>query len=266
MKKWTTRALRNLKSNDTIVDTISMLTCYDFQTAQILNDSNVDLILVGDSLGNVILGYENTVSVTVSDMITFGSAVKRGAPNKFTVVDMPFGSYATQMHAIENGINIFQQTKCEALKLEGASEEIITSIQKLTSSGVPIMGHIGLIPQSVHQLGGYYTHGKTEDEADKLIKQAKDLEQAGVFSIVLECITEEIARKIEESISIPTIGIGSGSYTTGQVLVLNDLLGMGKNKVPSFCKPVSNLYGTKLQLVENYVNSIKARKLDELDH
>ena len=266
MKKWTTRALRNLKCDNNYSNTLSMLTCYDFQTAQVLNDSNVDLILVGDSVGNVILGHENTVSVTVNDMITFGAAVKRGAPSKFTVVDMPFGSYATQALAIENGIKIFQQTKCEALKLEGASDEVISSILKLTSSGVPIMGHIGLIPQSVHQLGGYYTHGKTEGEASKLIEQAKELEQAGAFSIVLECITGEISKRIEESISIPTIGIGSGNYTTGQVLVLNDLLGLGKNKIPSFCEPVANLYGTKLKLVDNYINSIKSRKLDELGH
>lgn len=267
MKKWTTRALRKLKHNGAAAkDTISMLTCYDFQTAQMLNESDLDLILVGDSLGNVILGYENTVSVTVNDMITFGSAVKRGAPDKFTVVDMPFGSYATETMAIKNALKIFQDTKCEALKLEGASTDILSSIKKLTIAGIPVMGHIGLTPQSVHQLGGYYTHGKTNQEAIKLIEQAKELEKAGAFSIVLECVTSEIAKEIDKSVSIPTIGIGSGKDTTGQVLVLNDLLGLGKKPAPSFCSPVSALYETKLKLTNEYIKSTKLSRSTEIDH
>ena len=258
MKPWTTKKLRNLKKVDG--QKISMLTCYDFQTAQMLEDSNVDLILVGDSLGNVILGYETTVSVTIEDMITFGAAVKRGAPSKFTVIDLPFGTYATKELAIKNGLKLFQNTKAESLKLEGHSDEITQSIKLLTSAGVPIMGHLGLTPQSVHEQGGYFTHGKTTIEEEKILRQAQELEEAGVFAIVLECVTETLAEKIDQTLSIPTIGIGSGRKTTGQVLVLNDLLGLGKSAPPSFCKPVSNLFNEKLKLTNSYIKSVNQSK------
>tara|TARA_B100000925_G_scaffold87749_1_gene63206 strand:- start:88 stop:876 length:789 start_codon:yes stop_codon:yes gene_type:complete len=254
MKPWTTKKLRNLKKTNG--QKLSMLTCYDFQTAQMLNESQVDLILVGDSLGNVILGYDTTVSVTLQEMIIFGSAVKRGAPNKFTVIDLPFGTYATRDLAIKNGLELFQKTKAESLKLEGHSKEILQSIELLTSAGVPIMGHLGLTPQSVHEQGGYFTHGKTSEEEDKIINQAIELENAGVFAIVLECVTSRLAKIIEEKITIPTIGIGSGNGTTGQVLVLNDLLGLGKNDPPSFCQPVSKLFNEKLKLTNTYIESV----------
>ena len=255
MKKWNTKKLRELKKAP--FKPLSMLTCYDYQTAQMLNESLVDLILVGDSVGNVILGYPNTVSVSLDEMITFGAAVKRGAPQKFTVVDMPFGTYATKDLAIKNGLCLFQKTNAEALKLEGHSSEILKSINLLTNSGVPVMGHLGLTPQSVHQQGGYFTHGKSNKEKTLILKNAKELQEAGAFALVLECVTCELAAEIESELTIPTIGIGSGDKTSGQVLVINDLLGMGQKAPPSFCQPISSLYSKKLELTNSYIGQLK---------
>lgn len=235
---------------------LSMLTCYDFQTAQLLNETELDLVLVGDSLGNVMLGYDTTVEVTLNDMITFASAVKRGAPDKFTVVDMPFGTYATMETGVQNAITLFQKTKAEALKLEGASTEFCALIKRLTEVGIPVMGHIGLTPQSVHQQGGYYTHGKSESAKDRLFKEAKALQDAGCFSLVLECVTPELASELTEVLQIPTIGIGSGTQTDGQVLVINDLLKMGPHLPPSFCKPVADFYELKRQGVELFLKDV----------
>ena len=240
---------------------LSMLTCYDFQTAQLLNETTLDLILVGDSLGNVILGYDTTVEVTLNDMITFASAVKRGAPDKFTVVDMPFGTYATLDKGLENAIELFQKTKAEAIKLEGASSDFCQLIKRLTEVGIPVMGHIGLTPQSVHQQGGYYTHGKSDSAKDRLFNEAKALQEAGCFALVLECLTPELASELTEVLSIPTIGIGSGNQTDGQVLVINDLLKMGPTRPPSFCKPVADFYELKRQGVELFLKDLSQASL-----
>ena len=224
--KWTTKKLRQLKSKKSRAK-LGMLTCYDYQTACALNSSNVDLILVGDSLGNVVLGHKTTCSVGLDEMIIFGAAVKRGAPDKFTIVDMPFGTYANQSHALKNGIKLFQKTEAESLKLEGANTQVLESIEALVGTGIPIVGHIGLTPQFFHQQGGYFTHGKTSKEKDILIDQAIKIQEAGASLIVLECITPEVSSEITKQLSIPTIGIGSGTDTDGQVLVINDLLGSG---------------------------------------
>lgn len=245
-------------------NSLQMLTCYDFQTAQLLNDTQVDLLLVGDSLGNVILGYETTVQVSLEEMTIFSSAVKRGAPNKFVVADLPFGTYATFEDGVKNGLKLFQSAKVESIKLEGASEHHLDIIKRLTQSGVPVMGHIGLTPQSVHELGGYYQHGKDEASKARLLKEAKDLEQAGAFAIVLECVKEEVATQITKTLSIPTIGIGAGPLTDGQVLVINDLLKMGAGKTPLFCKPIADLFSTKKELVSGYLETNKLiHKSDE---
>lgn len=249
MKKHTTRTLKKSKSQN-----LQMLTCYDFQTAQMLNETPLDMILVGDSLGNVVLGYETTVEVTLDEMILFSSAVKRGAKEKFVVADMPFGTYASFEKGLENSLRLFQSTKVEAIKLEGASDMLCDLIQRLCDNGVPVMGHIGLRPQSVHQMGGYYTHGKTYDSAEQLKKEALKLEKAGCFAIVLECVDSDLAKEITQSLAIPTIGIGSGRQTDGQVLVLNDLLHMGKEAPPSFCTPVANLFELKKKYVTEYLN------------
>ena len=234
---------------------LQMLTCYDYQTACMLNETELDLILVGDSLGNVILGYENTVQVTLNDMITFSSAVKRGAKDKFVIADLPFGTYATMEMAINNAIELFQKSNVEALKLEGATKLHLEIIKRITETGIPVMGHIGLTPQSVHQLGGYYTHGKKEEDKDRLINSAKDLQDAGAFAVVLECVEKETSAKVTDLLDIPTIGIGSGKKVDGQVLVINDLLKLGAEMPPSFCKPIANLYDEKKRLIDQYLNN-----------
>lgn len=252
-KKHNTRSLMACK-NTVPSKCIHMLTCYDFQTAQILNDSALDLILVGDSVGNVVLGYDTTIQVSLSEMKIFVAAVKRGAPNKFVVADLPFGSYATFESAIQNSIELFQQTGAESVKLEGANQLNYQIIERLTQIGIPVMGHIGLMPQSVHAQGGYFKHGKKQRDKDRLLAEAISLEKAGCFAIVLECIEEEAAKDITNSLKIPTIGIGSGQKCDGQVLVLNDLIGMTKN-APKFVTPLANLYQLKTDLINNYLKS-----------
>lgn len=233
---------------------LQMLTCYDFQTAQMFNESNIDLLLVGDSLGNVMLGHKTTVEVSMTEMEVFGSAVKRGAPDKFVIVDMPFGSYSYLEQAIDNATILFQRTKAESLKIEGAFNHTLEIIKRLTAIGIPIMGHIGLTPQSVHELGGYFTHGKSEGSCKLLIEQAKQLEQAGVYALVLECVAEKTAAEITNTLGIPTIGIGAGRTVDGQVLVINDLLKNGPDQPPKFCTPITDFYDLKKNLVAKYLH------------
>jgi 3-methyl-2-oxobutanoate hydroxymethyltransferase len=253
MKPMTTKYLRSHKLKKA-GRSLHMLTCYDYQSAQLLNETELDLILVGDSLGNVILGYENTIQVTLEDMITFGAAVKRGAPDKFVIVDLPFGTYTYTEQALNSSIELFRKTNAESVKLEGAYPHHIEIIKRLTESGIPVMGHIGLTPQSVHEQGGYYIHGKDLDTKKKLLADAKALEEAGVYAIVLECVEKELATKITDALKIPTIGIGSGKQTDGQVLVLNDLLKMGPLKAPGFVRPITDLYSLKKSLVNQYIH------------
>lgn len=248
MKKLNVRDLKKSKQGH-----LQMLTCYDYQTAVLLNETDLEMILVGDSLGNVVLGYETTIEVTLEEMEIFGKAVRRGAPDKFLIMDMPFGSYSTVGQGIHSATKLFQNTKCEAVKLEGAYPYQLKLIERLTQTGIPVMGHIGLTPQSVHQQGGYFIHGKTESSAERLIREAKSLEAAGAFSIVLECVEEHVAKEITEKLSIPTIGIGSGKNTDGQVLVINDLLKMGPKTPPKFCHPIADFYQMKKDLLNNYL-------------
>lgn len=248
MKKLNVRDIKKAKQKK-----LQVLTCYDFQTAQVLNETDLDMILVGDSVGNVILGYDTTVEVTLNEMEVFGKAVRRGAPEKFLILDLPFGSYSTVNQGIHSATKLFQATKAEAIKLEGAFPYQLKLIERLTQTGIPVMGHIGLTPQSVHQLGGYFTHGKTEDDAARLMREAKSLQAAGCFSIVLEMVEESIATKITNELSIPTIGIGAGKNTDGQVLVINDLLKLGQRTPPKFCTPIANFYDLKKDLITQYL-------------
>lgn len=248
MKKLNVRDIRKSKGNK-----LQVLTCYDYQTATVLNQTSLDMILVGDSLGNVMLGYDTTVEVSLIEMEIFAKAVRRGAPDKFMIVDLPFGSYSTINQGIHSATKLFQQTKAEAVKLEGAFPYQLKLIERLTQTGIPVMGHIGLVPQSVHQMGGYYVHGKNYESAKKLMAEAKALESAGVFSIVLECVEESLATQISQTLSIPTIGIGSGKKTDGQVLVINDLLKMGPHTPPKFCTPIADLFQTKTDLIQHYL-------------
>ncbi len=248
MKKLNLRDIRKSKQKH-----LQMLTCYDFQTAVILNQTDLDMVLVGDSVGNVMLGYDTTIEVTLEEMEIFSKAVRRGAPDKFLVVDMPFGSYSTITQGVHAATRLFKNTKAEAIKLEGAFPYQLKLIERLTQTGIPVMGHIGLTPQSVHQLGGYYTHGRNETSAEKLMQEAKALEAAGAFSVVLEMVDENVANEITKAVSMITIGIGAGKSTDGQVLVINDLLKLGQHTPPKFCTPIADLYETKKQLLTKYL-------------
>jgi 3-methyl-2-oxobutanoate hydroxymethyltransferase len=252
MKKLNLRDIKKCKQKD-----LQVLTCYDYQTAKLLNETELDMILVGDSLGNVILGHETTVEVTLNEMEIFGKAVRRGSPDKFLILDLPFGSYSTVIQGVHSATKLFQTTKCEAIKLEGAFPYQLKLIERLTQTGIPVMGHIGLTPQSVHQLGGYFTHGKSEDDASRLMREAKALQTAGCFAIVLEMVEENVATKITNELSIPTIGIGSGKKTDGQVLVINDLLKLGPTQPPKFCNPIADLYEVKKDLIIKYLKDQK---------
>lgn len=258
MKALTTREIRKRKVANG-GKPLEMLTCYDYQSAKMLAATSLDMILVGDSAGNVMLGYDTTVPVTLDEMKIFGAAVRRGAPDKFLIVDLPFGATATFDDAIRNSVELFRSTGAQALKVEGASDHILSVIRRLTETGIAVMGHIGLTPQSVHELGGYFTHGKTQDTAHHLLEEAIRLEQAGAFSIVLECVDAETTAMITQKVRVPIIGIGSGDQVDGQVLVLNDLLGLGSGYTPSFVKPVANLFETKKKLIEDYLTESRSR-------
>lgn len=253
MKKWNTRTLKSWKSIKKEPKHLSMLTCYDYQTAQMLNETDVDILLVGDSLGNVMLGMDTTVEVNTTHMEIFASAVRRGAPNKFIVVDLPFGALTSFDKTIEEGMKLFVNTKAESLKIEGAGEFQLSLIKHFVQIGVPVMGHIGLQPQSVHAQGGYFVHGKDEKRAQELLKEAKSLQEAGVFGLVLECVNEDIAKLITSELDIPTIGIGAGTGTDGQVLVINDLLKYGPNRPPKFCTPIADMYEVRKKLLKEYI-------------
>lgn len=233
--------------------TLHMLTCYDYPMAKMLSETNVDLILVGDSLGNVVLGLDSTIPVTTQEMEIFTKAVKRGAPQKYVVVDLPFGSYSTVNQGVLEATKLFKNSGAQAVKLEGAFPYQLKIIERLTQIGVPVMGHIGLKPQSVNVAGGYFTYGKNQSEEQSLIAEAKALEASGVFAIVLECVDENVAKKITSELTIPTIGIGSGKDVDGQVLVLHDLLRIGNHKVPKFCNPEENIFEKSLNAINKYL-------------
>ncbi len=214
---------------------ITMISTYDYWSAMLCEKAGIDCILVGDSLGMVIQGLDTTLPVTLDEVIYHAKAVRRGASNTFIVVDMPFMSYQVNKdEAVKNAGRIMKETGANAVKIEGG-EEIAEVVEKLVSIGIPVMGHLGLTPQSVHALGGYRVQGKTEEEKKRIIKDAKILEQAGVFSIVLEAVPSKLAEEVTELLDIPTIGIGAGSKTDGQVLVLHDMIGIFE-KSPKFVK------------------------------
>ncbi|RMD47273.1 MAG: 3-methyl-2-oxobutanoate hydroxymethyltransferase [Aquificota bacterium] len=214
---------------------ITMISTYEFWSAKICEEAGIDCILVGDSVGMVDGGLKTTLPVKLEEMIYHAKAVRRGAPNTFIVVDMPFMSYQVSVEkAIENAGKIMKETCCNAVKVEGG-EEIVPVVEKLISAGIPVMGHLGLTPQSVHALGGFKVQGKTEEEQKRIIKDAKILEQAGVFAIVLEAIPSQLAEEITDFLEIPTIGIGAGNKTDGQVLVFHDMMGFF-DKSPKFVK------------------------------
>ena len=215
---------------------LSMLTAYDYSTARLMDEAGIHGILVGDSLGNVILGYGDTVSVTMEDMIHHGAAVARGTKRALLVVDMPFLSYQTSAYdAVVNAGRLMKEGRAHAVKLEGG-REMVPQIRAIVQAGIPVMGHLGLTPQAIHALGGYKVQGKDEAAARKLLEDAKALEEAGVFAIVLECVPSALAGLITEAVSVPTIGIGAGAGCDGQILVYQDMLGMFSDFTPKFVR------------------------------
>lgn len=238
---------------------LSMLTAYDYHTAYTIDEAGIDMILVGDSLGNVMLGYENTLAVTVEDMIHHGKAVCRGAKNTFVVVDMPFMSYQTSVtDAVRNAGRIMKETNCQAVKLEGGAV-YADRIKAIVEAGIPVVAHIGLTPQSVNMLGGYKVQGKTVEAAQHLIDDAKAVAEAGAFAITLECVPAALAKKVTESVPALTIGIGAGNGCDGQVLVYQDMLGYTDGFTPKFVKKYANLHEVILEAFKQYKAECESR-------
>jgi 3-methyl-2-oxobutanoate hydroxymethyltransferase len=238
---------------------IAMLTCYDYLGAVIRTETSVDGVLVGDSLGQVVLGHDSTLPVTVDDMIHHACAVRRGLQGPLLVVDMPFLSYqVSDEDALRNAGRMMREAGSEAVKLEGAADATLDRIRLIVGAGIPVMGHLGLTPQSVHELGGYSVRGREKEEADRLRHDALALEEAGCFSIVLELMPTELAGEISRSIRIPTIGIGAGAECDGQVLVLPDMLGLNPSFNPTFLRRFAELGETARRGVDEYVSAVKS--------
>ena len=235
---------------------LTMLTAYDYSTAKLFDEAGVNSILVGDSLGNVMLGYEDTLSVTMEDMIHHGAAVARGAKNALVVIDMPFMSYQTSVYdAVVNAGRLMKEGRGNAVKLEGG-EEVCPQIKAITDCGIPVVAHLGLTPQSVNAFGGYKVQGKDEAAAKKLIDDAKKVEEAGAFALVLECVPAKLAALITKQLSIPTIGIGAGNGCDGQVLVYQDMLGMFSDYVPKFVKQFAKVGDIIKEAVGQYIAEV----------
>ncbi|MBG9467021.1 3-methyl-2-oxobutanoate hydroxymethyltransferase [Bacillus thuringiensis] len=245
---------------------ITMLTAYDYPSAKLAEEAEVDMILVGDSLGMVVLGYDSTVPVTVEDMIHHTKAVRRGAKETFIVTDMPFMSYHVSLQeTMVNARRIVQESGAHALKVEGAGE-VISTIQYLTNAGIPVVAHLGLTPQSVGVLGGYKVQGKDAESAKKLIEDAKKCEEAGAIALVVECVPMQLAELISEQLTIPTIGIGAGQKVDGQVLVYHDLISYGVNRVPKFVKQYTSVQEEIVRGISQYVTEVKTRQFPEEKH
>ena len=243
---------------------VSMLTAYDYNTARTIDEAGIDMILVGDSLGNVMLGYENTLAVTVDDMIHHGKAVCRGAKQAFVVIDMPFMSYqASVEEAVRNAGRIMKETNCQAVKLEGGVE-YADRIKAITQAGIPVVAHIGLTPQSFNALGGYKVQGKSLEQAQKLIQDAEAVAEAGAFAFTLECVPAPLAKLITEQTDALTIGIGAGNGCDGQVLVYQDMLGFTDGFVPKFVKKYADLHSVMLEAFKQYKQECANRSFPEV--
>ena len=245
---------------------ISMLTAYDYSTAKLMDESGINSILVGDSLGNVILGYEDTISVTMEDMIHHTSAVARGAKNALVVADLPFMSYQTSVYdAVVNAGRLMKEGRANAVKLEGG-EEVCPQITAITKAGIPVMAHLGLTPQSINAFGGFKVQGKTSQTAQKLLDNARAVEKAGAFAVVLECVPYKLAEIVTKELKIPTIGIGAGAGCDGQVLVYQDLLGMFSDFTPKFVKKYADLGSIMKDAFKNYIEDINKGEFPKQEH
>lgn len=235
---------------------LTMLTAYDYSTAKLIDGAGVNSILVGDSLGNVVLGYEDTISVTMEDMIHHGAAVARGAKNALVIVDMPFMSYQTSVYdAVVNAGRLMKEGRAGAVKLEGGAS-VCPQIKAITEAGIPVMGHLGLTPQSINAFGGHKVQGKTESAAKKILEDARAVEEAGAFGIVLECVPAKLAELVTKNISIPTIGIGAGNVCDGQVLVYQDMLGMFSDFTPKFVRKFANVGEVMTAAFKEYIKAV----------
>ena len=238
---------------------IAMLTSYDYSTAKIVDAAGIDVILVGDSAANVMAGYETTLPITLDMMIYHARSVVRGVNRALVVVDLPFGTYqGNSKVALDSAIRIMKETEADSVKIEGG-EEIIESVQRIISAGIPVMGHLGLTPQSIHKFGTYNVRAKEEAEAEKLIRDAHLLQEAGCFAIVLEKIPAKLAERVTKELTIPTIGIGAGGATDGQVLVVHDMLGITNDFSPRFLRRYADLHGVMSEAISHYVSDVKAQ-------
>ncbi len=254
IKKVTTHQLQVMKTRG---EKISMLTAYDFTMASILDAAGIDILLVGDSASNVIAGHETTLPITLDQMIYHASSVVRGVNRCLVVVDLPFGSYqGNSLEALNSAIRIMKESGAHSIKLEGGAE-VVESITRIVNSGVPVMGHLGLTPQSIYKFGTYTVRAKEEEEAEELIANAHKLQDAGCFALVLEKIPATLGKRVASELNIPVIGIGAGMYVDGQVLVMHDMLGITKDFSPRFLRRYATLYDTILQATQHYISDIK---------
>lgn len=260
--KITVTRLKEMKKQG---EKIAMLTAYDFGMAQLLDEQRVEVLLVGDSLAMVVLGYENTLAVGVDDMLYHTRAVARGSKRALVVGDMPFLSYQVSKEEALRNAGRFLKAGAEAVKIEGGEVQAET-VSRLVEIGIPVMGHIGLTPQSVHQLGGYKVRGKVLDEAETLVRDAKALDEAGVFAVVLECVPLGVAQIVTAEVTVPTIGIGAGPYCDGQVLVTHDLLGLFQGFAPKFSKQYGRLAAHAATAVADYVSDVKKGEFPDEEH
>lgn len=250
----TVNTFQRLKNNN---EKITMLTAYDYSTAQVLEQAEIDGILVGDSLAMVALGYENTYNITIDEMTVFVKAVARGAKNSFIIGDMPFMSYNLSVaQGLENASKMIK-AGASGVKLEGCNDHILTLIKRCVESGIPVLGHLGFTPQLMNTIGGHKIQGKTSEKIEEILMSAKKLEEAGCFAIVLELMPEESAKYVTENLNIPTIGIGAGKYCSGQIVVTDDILGKFTDFAPKFVKKYANLHDTVLNAVEEYIAEVK---------
>jgi 3-methyl-2-oxobutanoate hydroxymethyltransferase len=254
-KKITTHVLSEMKMKG---EKIAMLTAYDYSMAKIVDQTGLDVILVGDSAANVMAGWETTLPITLDQMIYHAASVVRAVKRAMVVVDMPFGTYqGNSKEAVASAIRMMKETGADALKLEGG-QEILESVTRILSAGIPIMGHLGLTPQSIHKFGTYAVRAKQEDEAKKLVEEAHLLQDAGVFGIVLEKVPAVLAEKVAKELTIPIIGIGAGGGVDGQVLVIHDMLGINQDFSPRFLRRYHNLYAEITGAVGNYIEDVKS--------
>jgi 3-methyl-2-oxobutanoate hydroxymethyltransferase len=257
VKKVTTHVLNEMKLKG---EKIAMLTAYDYSMARILDEAEIDVILVGDSASNVMAGFDTTLPITLDNMIYHAASVVRAVKRALVVVDLPFGTYqGNSKEALASSIRIMKETGASAVKLEGG-QQIEESIERILSAGIPVMGHLGLTPQSIHKFGTYVVRAKEEEEARQLMDDAKLLERAGCFAVVLEKIPAKLAEEVTNSIRIPTIGIGAGPKTDGQVLVLHDMLGITQEFSPRFLRRYHNLYSEIKEAVHTYISDVRTCK------